>query len=214
MVGALLENVAWPFWKAGYLDMFRNMWGDSRINIPGPSCPGEKYSCVELMKQVMTPAYTNLCIWESGGDVGGFEFGCLCKRILSCMYGWVPITEPRWKSGDNLRECFLSFHLRRFHQSLSFSLPTHYQKGFSLPVSRSQYQGLYPLQENIQWASMEAVAFSSLPLWRTPFVPVIPPSSAILVPQLSVSRWAGPFPRIMLTVVSIVSKGMLYLLNS
>lgn len=43
------------------------------MHIPGPSCPGEKFSCVELMKQVMIPAYTNLCIWESGGDVGGFE---------------------------------------------------------------------------------------------------------------------------------------------
>lgn len=57
------------------------------MNIPGPSCPGEKFSCVELMKQVMTSVYTNVCIWESCGDVGVFEFGCLCKRISSCIYG-------------------------------------------------------------------------------------------------------------------------------
>lgn len=106
------------------------MWEDRRMNIPGPSCPGEKFSCVELMKQVMTSVYTNGCIWESGGNVSVFKFGCLCKRISSCIYGWVPITIPRWKSGHNLKECFLSFHLRRCHQSLSSSLPTHYQKGF------------------------------------------------------------------------------------
>lgn len=82
----------------------------------------------------------------------------------SCVLGWTQITAPTWKSGDKLREPFLSFPLRRFQPVSELPSPTYYQTVSSLLVSSSHYQGLHPLQRNTQWAFIEVAVCTVFPL--------------------------------------------------
>lgn len=98
-------------------------------------------------------------------------------------------------------------------QSLNSPPPIYYQAVFFSPVSRSHYKKLYLLQGSRHWAPMVGSAYSALFLWRTPLVPALLPRSTAFL-HLSSASWQGvTHPKVMLTIVGIVSKPMLCAFN-